>query len=135
MSVARNRVRRVAVVSGLVGIVVVLAPVAMVLGTMVVNNVRMNDWKQDVFATPIPAGSEVVHRGTDYGLLQGNSNHCDKLAWLELHGAPPDAVEKHFRGLLETDDRWVRATAVDTELVRVEVYEAGENAGWDPRCH
>jgi hypothetical protein len=105
------------------------------LGTMVLNNLRMDDWKHKVFATPNPAGSVIVRRGTDYGLLRGQGNHCDKLAWIELRGAPADAIDAHYTRLLETDDRWVKVLPHGDGRTRVEVFQHGGNAGWDPRCH
>jgi hypothetical protein len=128
-------IRRILVLVGFFGLVVVVIPLVIALGTMAINNLRMNDWKDNVFATSTPPGSTVVRRGTDYGLLHGQGNHCDKLAWLELRGASVSAVDEHYTRLLETDDRWVKTLPADEGLVRVEVYQAGENAGWDPRCH
>lgn len=109
--------------------------VAILVGTAVVNNLRMNDWKREVFDAPRPPGVVVVSRGSEYGLLEGNGNHCDKRAWMVLRGASTDALEKHYTRLLETPDRWVTSIPGEEGLVRIEVYEIGLNAGWDLRCH
>jgi hypothetical protein len=56
-------IRRILVLVGFFGLVVVIIPLVITLGTMAINNLRMNDWKDNVFATSTPPGSTVVRRG------------------------------------------------------------------------
>ena len=120
------------------GIVVltVTAVVLMLLATVVVNNFRMNDWKRRLFETDPPGDAALVRRGTGYGLLRGNGNHCDRLAWVLLQtDAPVAEVERFYETKIETDSIWVSAERGGAGTVRVEMFEHGDNAGWDLRCH
>lgn len=116
-----------------ISVLVVVAPLSVLIGTVVVNNVRMNDWKSSLFDAPIPAGARLVDRGTAYGLLRGNGNHCDRRAWLLLrtsHAA--SEIEAHFDRVSRQDSD---ARRVGPDRVLVEIFESGDNAGLDLRCH
>jgi len=132
---ARRLVSRVLQGAALAVLLLLHVLVAILVGTAVMNNLRMNDWKNEVFDAPRPLGVVVVSRGTEYGLLEGNGNHCDKRAWMVLQGASADVLDRHYAHLLETPDRWVTTIPGEEGLVRIEVYEIGLNAGWDLRCH
>lgn len=118
------------------GVVTLLVGSLVVAGTMTMNNLRVSDWKQDLFDLAPPSGARVVARGTDFGLLGGNSNHCDKRAWILLDTGPsPDEVEQYYTQRLETNSVWIMVSVDDASRVRVEMFEPGTAAGWDPRCH
>ena len=38
----------------------------------------------EFFDHPLPSDGVVLDRGTDFGVLFGNSNHCDAEAWMEI---------------------------------------------------
>ena len=124
-------------------LVVVALPVAALLvaaivaaGTMVMNNLRLDRWKSDLYQLEMPVGARVIAQGTQFGLLAGNGNHCDRRAWLEV--ATPwtaEEVERYYAERLETPSVWISTTSTGTNEVRVEMFEHGDSAGWDPRCH
>ena len=108
----------------------------MLAATVVVNNLRMNEWKRRLFGTDPPVEAALMRRGTSYGLLRGNGNHCDRLAWIILRTDEPVAeVERFYETKIETDSIRVSAEQGGPGTVRVEMFEYGENAGWDVRCH
>ena len=120
--------------AGLVALPVTL--VVLVLATMVVNNFRMNEWKSRLFEADPPGDAALVRRGTSYGLLRGSGNHCDRLAWVLLQtDAPVAEVEGFYETKIETDSIWVSAERGGPGSVRVEMFQYGDNAGWDLRCH
>ena len=103
---------------------------------MVVNNVRLSEWKGDLYELAPPPGSWVIAMGTDFGLLRGNGNHCDRRAWVLLRTASTAGeVEGHYGRPLETASVSMSVKPVAQGEVRVEMFEHGDSAGWDPRCH
>ena len=136
MEQVNRLVLRGAVVVVAVPIVVLVLLSVIVGGTMVVNNLRLSEWKDDLYNLAPPPDARVVAKGTDFGLLGGNGNHCDRRAWVLLStAANADEVERHYTGRLETESVWISVTTVERSEVRVEMFEPGDSAGWDPRCH
>ena len=43
-------------------------------------------------------------------------------------------IERHYAGQLETAAVRVSVSVEDVAHVRVDMFERGEAAGWDPRC-
>ena len=128
--------RRASLALGVIVAVAVTAAVLVVFTTVVVNNFRMNEWKRRLSEIDPPVDSALLSRGTRYGLLRGNGNHCDRLAWVLLQtDAPAGDVERFYETKIETDSIWVSAEPGGPGTVRVEMFEYGETAGWDLRCH
>lgn len=103
---------------------------------MVRNNHELNEWKALLYEAPVPPGATVEDRGTEFGLLGGNGNHCDFLAWLVLRSDLSDeSIETHYRESLdELEFGWVTAESEAAGRVRVELFDSRE-AGLDLRCH
>lgn len=114
--------------------------------TMVVNTVRMERWADRFYEISAPGGDEILESGSEYGLLEGNGNHCDRRAWIVLRtDLDPSAVESHYDHPLDSAsqsegsptgrDDFVTATRLDADRVRVQRFEFGGAAGLDLRCH
>ena len=117
-------------------VVVLGLGIAVVAGTMVTNNLRLSDWKRDLYQVTPPEPARIVARGTEFGLLGGNGNHGDKRAWVRLAtSAPADEIERYYADHLKSAAGRVSVFVEDVTHVRVEMSEQGEAAGWDPRCH
>lgn len=103
---------------------------------MVRNNRELNEWKALLSDAPAPPGATVEDRGTEFGLLEGNGNHCDFLAWVILRSDLSDeTIETHYQQVLDDlESGWVTAENDAPGRVRVELFDSRE-AGLDLRCH
>lgn len=102
---------------------------------MLAHDRQMDEWRQLLDDAPLPAGAEVIDRGSEFGLLGGNGNHCDLLAWVELRtDASPAEVAAHFEDVIIRDAGSVSATPAGPGTVRVELFNSIE-PGRDIRCH
>jgi hypothetical protein len=127
--------RRGCLVGVAVLLLVVAAPVLVFAPPMVRNNRELNEWKATLYDVPVPSGAMVEDRGTEFGLLGGNGNHCDFLAWLMLRTeASAHTIETHYQRALDNlEFGWVTAEQDGSGLVRVELFDSRES-GWDLRC-
>jgi hypothetical protein len=122
-------------------------------GTMLRNNELLRAWETGIYGVPLPAGTDVLSRSSDFGLLEGNGNHCDvRVVLVLLTPLTPADVKAHYEtsGIAErlAPTRKGLATLTATaagephpdgrQRVRVELFGHGGNMGlegtFDPRC-
>ena len=125
------------------------------LSAMAANNRMVTEWTDTFSRYPKPPRSELLRWArSEFGLLEGNGNHCDIRLTLTLDTElTAREVEAYYeasglverlgaaRGGLAGVDVWVRGTpgTQGRSVVRVELFSHGGNlgdgGGFDPRCH
>lgn len=125
----------------------VVAILALAIATLVIaeivtinrNNDRLDAWASQLFEHPLPddAHAAGLDRGTRFGLLWGNGNHCDAEAWMEIAtDLNMSAIERHYKSL---DNAEIRQRLDDRTgrhyIYRIVIRTRIGTAGLDLRCH
>jgi hypothetical protein len=121
---------------------------------MTANNRLVAEWSDALHRHPLPPSTDLLGTRREFGLLEGNGNHCDIRLTLDVITSLSAAeVRQHYAasGLAERlgpprRDRpsWRAWTRLEPwsdgrPVVRVELFShggnLGDNGGFDPRCH
>ncbi|MBK8022434.1 MAG: hypothetical protein IPK19_13660 [Chloroflexi bacterium] len=67
---------------------------------LLLNNLRLFVFSQPFFNYPLPPQTEVLSREAHVGLFQGNGNHCEFWARMQIHTSlTEEEVRAHYSGV------------------------------------
>ena len=119
----------------------VLLLVLIIIGNTVLNSFYLWKFEKQLYNYPLPSGAKILKKNSNIGVLMGNGNHCDFIAYVELETSKSILdIEEHYKNMTILPALSNRAQQgfiiepVSQGVIKVKIWDAPNSSNFDLRC-